>query len=51
MRTRLVLASASYAQTFEKKNFNYSKFAKGAFSEVALTVKVKAPRAKETAAK
>jgi 2-iminobutanoate/2-iminopropanoate deaminase len=30
----LVLASASYAQTFEKKNFNYSKFAKGAFSEV-----------------
>ncbi len=30
----LVLASAAYAQTFEKKNFNYSKFAKGAFSEV-----------------
>ena len=30
----LVLASASNAQTFEKKNFNYSKFAKGAFSEV-----------------
>jgi 2-iminobutanoate/2-iminopropanoate deaminase len=30
----LVLASASHAQTFEKKNFNYSKFAKGAFSEV-----------------
>src|SRR6476620_5323365 len=30
----LVLGSASNAQTFEKKNFNYSKFAKGAFSEV-----------------
>ena len=30
----LILASASYAKTFEKKNFNYSKFAKGAFSEV-----------------
>ena len=30
----LVLAGASNAQTFEKKNFNYSKFAKGAFSEV-----------------
>ena len=30
----LVLASASNAQTFEKKNFNYSKFATGAFSEV-----------------
>ena len=29
-----MLASASNAQTFEKKNFNYSKFAKGAFSEV-----------------
>ena len=27
----LVLASASNAQTFEKKNFNYSKFATGAF--------------------
>ena len=30
----IVLASASTAQTFEKKNYNYSKFAKGAFSEV-----------------
>jgi 2-iminobutanoate/2-iminopropanoate deaminase len=30
----LVLASAASAQTFEKKNFNYSKFATGAFSEV-----------------
>src|SRR5262245_55150021 len=30
----IVLASSSDAQTFEKKNFNYSKFAKGAFSEV-----------------
>ena len=30
----LLVAGASHAQTFEKKNFNYSKFAKGAFSEV-----------------
>jgi 2-iminobutanoate/2-iminopropanoate deaminase len=30
----LVFASAAHAQMFEKKNFNYSKFAKGAFSEV-----------------
>jgi 2-iminobutanoate/2-iminopropanoate deaminase len=27
-------AGVSHAQTFEKKNFNYSEFAKGAFSEV-----------------
>lgn len=26
--------TASHAQTFEKKNYNYSPFAKGAFSEV-----------------
>ena len=30
----LMSYTASSAQTFEKKNFNYSKFAKGAFSEV-----------------
>jgi enamine deaminase RidA (YjgF/YER057c/UK114 family) len=30
----LTLASTANAQTFEKKNYNYSKFAKGAFSEV-----------------
>jgi enamine deaminase RidA (YjgF/YER057c/UK114 family) len=30
----LFSAHAASAQTFEKKNFNYSKFAKGAFSEV-----------------
>ena len=30
----LMSAGASSAQTFEKKNFNYSPFAKGAFSEV-----------------
>jgi 2-iminobutanoate/2-iminopropanoate deaminase len=30
----LVSANVSNAQTFEKKNYNYSKFAKGAFSEV-----------------
>src|SRR6185503_2961349 len=30
----LVLSSASNAQNFEKKNYNYSKFAKGSFSEV-----------------
>jgi 2-iminobutanoate/2-iminopropanoate deaminase len=29
-----MLVGASHAQTFEKKNFNYSEFAKGAFSEV-----------------
>ena len=29
-----MLAGVSHAQTFEKKNFNYSEFAKGAFSEV-----------------
>ena len=29
-----MLAGAAQAQTFEKKNFNYSEFAKGAFSEV-----------------
>jgi len=33
----LFSAHAASAQTFEKKNFNYSKFAKGAFSE-AVTV-------------
>ena len=30
----LLFAGSSTAQTFEKKNFNYSEFAKGAFSEV-----------------
>jgi 2-iminobutanoate/2-iminopropanoate deaminase len=30
----LMSATAANAQTFEKKNFNYSKFATGAFSEV-----------------
>jgi 2-iminobutanoate/2-iminopropanoate deaminase len=30
----LMGASAASAQTFEKKNFNHSEFAKGAFSEV-----------------
>src|SRR5258705_4839875 len=30
----LMSAGASNAQTFEKKNFNYSPFAHGAFSEV-----------------
>ena len=30
----LMSVAASHAQTFEKKNYNYSKFAKGAFSEV-----------------
>jgi 2-iminobutanoate/2-iminopropanoate deaminase len=33
----LFCASGASAQTFEKKNFNYSEFAKGAFSE-AVTV-------------
>jgi enamine deaminase RidA (YjgF/YER057c/UK114 family) len=30
----LLVASPAAAQTFEKKNFNHSEFAKGAFSEV-----------------
>ena len=30
----LMSATAADAQTFEKKNFNYSKFATAAFSEV-----------------
>jgi enamine deaminase RidA (YjgF/YER057c/UK114 family) len=30
----LICAGAVGAQTFEKKNYNYSEFAKGAFSEV-----------------
>ena len=29
-----IFAGVAHAQTFEKKNFNYSEFAKGAFSEV-----------------
>jgi 2-iminobutanoate/2-iminopropanoate deaminase len=32
--TLSIVAGAAVAQTFEKKNFNHSEFAKGAFSEV-----------------